>query len=309
MTRSKNSSPARLGALGETVDDELPPPVDLELQVVRRRRRERGRRGVGRRSAIAAAIVAARRRRSRSCTERPGQRHAPDRDVVDDAPRPCTTRCSRERSCCRRAAASSISLDATGTPERDDGRRSSTATSRTRARPTITAQLWYLSLKKGANACGDVVRADIDGQTSTIVDARGRVRREPRRLPARALRRGRPRARSVRARRAPPRDGRLVVLDLAHSTSSEVPVGDVEQRALVAGRFVPAHHRLPGAGMRRPPRRRPRRARCAAARVGGSGPVPVRRAVRRDRDEHRVRPRRSVRARGARKPRTGRRPR
>ena len=29
--------------------------------------------------------------------------------------------------------------------------------------------LWYLSLKKGSAACGDVVRADIDGRTSTIV--------------------------------------------------------------------------------------------------------------------------------------------
>ena len=29
--------------------------------------------------------------------------------------------------------------------------------------------LWYLSLKKGPDTCGDVVRADIDGRTSTIV--------------------------------------------------------------------------------------------------------------------------------------------
>ena len=28
----------RLRTLGDTVDDELPPPVDLELQVLRRRR-------------------------------------------------------------------------------------------------------------------------------------------------------------------------------------------------------------------------------------------------------------------------------
>ena len=49
---------ARLGALGETVGDELPSPVDLEMQVARRRRHTSATRrwsAVG----IAAAIVAA----------------------------------------------------------------------------------------------------------------------------------------------------------------------------------------------------------------------------------------------------------
>ena len=72
---------ARLGALGDTVADELPPPVDLEFQVAAPPPAHAG----------DAALVERRRsrprssprwRRSRSCTARPAA-DDPGRDVVD----------------------------------------------------------------------------------------------------------------------------------------------------------------------------------------------------------------------------------
>src|SRR5947209_7305036 len=51
---------SRLAALGETVADELPPPADLELQVVRLRRRTKvARRWTGLSAAAAIVLVAA----------------------------------------------------------------------------------------------------------------------------------------------------------------------------------------------------------------------------------------------------------
>jgi hypothetical protein len=155
---------ARLHALGETVADEVPPPADLELQVARRRRHTRATRrwsAVG----IAAAIVAVVAgvgvvhgtsgtgtvRVAASSTTVP---------PVHDSLQPGTLMLSARGRYV-------ISLD-------ENGHTNATMVKTEHgdvkfARATNDhSELWYLSVKE-AHACGDVVRADIDGRTSTIV--------------------------------------------------------------------------------------------------------------------------------------------
>jgi WD40 repeat protein len=155
----------RLRTLGETVDDEIPPPVDLELQVLRRRRRARATRrwsGVS----VAAAIIASAATVAvvRGVTGGDPIRVAtsPTTAVpVHDSLQPGTVMLSARGRYV-------VSLDARG-------HRNATMVDAQHgdvkyARATDDHRaLWYLSLKKGSAACGDVVRADIDGRTSTIV--------------------------------------------------------------------------------------------------------------------------------------------
>jgi len=155
----------QLRALGETVGDELPRPVDLELRVLRRRRSMRATRRWASLS-IAAAIVAALTTVAvvRGTSGRGAIRIAtsPTTAVpVYDSLQPGTVMLSARGRFV-------ISLDATGHTnatmvEAQHG-------DITYARATADhRELWYLSLKNGPHACGDVVRADIDGRTSTIV--------------------------------------------------------------------------------------------------------------------------------------------
>ena len=154
-----------LHTLGETVADELPLPVDLELQVVRRRRRARAKRrwsSVGVAAAIIAAVsvVAI----AHGTTGRGSLRIATSSTTpapVHDALQPGTVMlAARGRYV--------ISLD-------ERGHTNATMVQAehgdiTYARATADHRaLWYLSLKKGSKACGDVVRADIDGRASKIV--------------------------------------------------------------------------------------------------------------------------------------------
>ena len=152
----------RLAALGETVDDELPPPVDLEIQVLRRRRRTRGtRRGAMRRRSQLRSWP--RSRRSRSCAGRPvaatrlriaSSSTTVEPDPVHDALQPGTVMLSARGQFV-------VSLDATG-------KRNATMVSVEHgevnyARATADhREIWYLSLKRGVRACGDVVRDDVD---------------------------------------------------------------------------------------------------------------------------------------------------
>ena len=155
----------RLRTLGETVDDELPPPVDLELQVLRRRRGVRATRHWSGLS-VAAAIVAAAATVAvvHGVTGRDPIRIAtsPTTSVpVRDSLQPGTVMLSARGRYV-------VSLDvrghtnATMVQAQHGDIRYARATADHRA-------LWYLLLKKGSAACGDVVRADIDGRTSTIV--------------------------------------------------------------------------------------------------------------------------------------------
>ncbi len=212
---------ARLGELGDTVEGELPPPVDLELLVLRRRRRERSTRrwaslGIAATIAIVAASVAVVRgndgrgslRVSSSSTT-----FVPVRDALQ----PGTTMLSARGHYV-------ISLDATGhtnatmvkvkgniiyTRATDDHR-----------------ELWYLSVKAGSTGCGDVVRADIEGRSSKIV-ARAvafDVSPDGSRL---ALYGAGDLAHDRCAPVTAGSEGRIVVLDLTNAYSSAAAVGNV----------------------------------------------------------------------------------
>jgi hypothetical protein len=158
---------SRLQALGETVHDELPPPADLELRVARRRRRTRANRRWSS-LAVAAAIVAA----VASVALVQGTAGtgpvlhistAPTSVAppVHDALQPGTVMLSARGHFV-------ISLDEAGHQNATmvavkDGNI-------TYARSTDDHRtIWYLSLKHGTAACGDVVRANIDGNSSKIV--------------------------------------------------------------------------------------------------------------------------------------------
>jgi hypothetical protein len=156
---------ARLGAVGDTVADELPVPVDLELQVVRHRRRARTARRWSE-VAIAAAVIAtvATVAVVHGTAGRGTVRIATSSTTASpaDALQPGTLMLSAR-------GLNVISLDATG-------HQNATMVAALRgdikyARATDDHRaLWYLSLKKGLRACGDVVRADIaTGHSSTIV--------------------------------------------------------------------------------------------------------------------------------------------
>jgi len=215
----------RLGALGETVDDELPPPVDLEFQVLRRRRRTRGKRR-GAILAIAAAILAAvttvaavrgatgrrdtLRIASSSTTADPGP--------VRDALQPGTAVLSARGQFV-------VSLDATG-------KRNATMVSVEHgevnyARATADhREIWYLSLKSGVRACGDVVREDVAaGRTKIVSHAVAfDVSPDGSRL---ALYGAGDLARNRCAPVMPGSPGRIVVLDLANLSSSAVTMDNV----------------------------------------------------------------------------------
>ncbi|MDQ1379467.1 MAG: hypothetical protein QOJ71_186 [Actinomycetota bacterium] len=157
---------ARLRAVGDTVADELPTPVDLELQVSRQRRRARAARRWSS-VAVAAAVVAtvATVAIMHGTTGRSTIRIATSSTTAvptPDALQPGTVMLSSR-------GLDVISLDATG-------HQNATMVTALRgeikyARATDDHRaLWYLSLKKGRGACGDVVRADIAiGHSSTIV--------------------------------------------------------------------------------------------------------------------------------------------
>ncbi|MDQ1476238.1 MAG: hypothetical protein QOE62_1467 [Actinomycetota bacterium] len=157
---------AQLRAVGDTVADELPTPVDLELQVARQRRRARAARRWSS-VAVAAAVVAAVATVSimHGTTGRGTIRIATSSTTAArpaDALQPGTVMLSSR-------GLDVISIDATG-------HQNATMVTALRgeikyARATDDHRaLWYLSLKKGKRACGDVVRADIaTGHSSTIV--------------------------------------------------------------------------------------------------------------------------------------------
>ncbi|HEV7524031.1 MAG TPA: hypothetical protein VGP92_03660 [Acidimicrobiia bacterium] len=157
---------SRLGALGETVDDELVPPVDLELQVVRHRNRARAARrwaSLG----VAATIVAAVTTVAvvHGTSGRGALRIATSSTTLvpaRDALQPGTVMLSARGRYV-------VSLDA-------KGHTNATMISARHgdivyARATDDHRaLWYLSMKKGPSACGDVVRADIGtGHSSEII--------------------------------------------------------------------------------------------------------------------------------------------
>jgi hypothetical protein len=155
----------RLQALGETVGDELPPPVDLELQVVRRRRRVRStRRGAG--VSVACAIVAA-------LTTVAVVHGTAGQSSLRIATSPTTAAPMRDALQPGTVMLSArgpfvISLDANGHTNATMVAVEHGVVAYARATDDHRA-LWYLSLKNGPHACGDVVRADIDGRSSTIV--------------------------------------------------------------------------------------------------------------------------------------------
>jgi hypothetical protein len=162
---------SRLGALGETVADELPPPVDLELQVQHRRRRAKAtRRWAGVSVAAAILVVAGTSVAVVHGTSGHGSIMVESSSTTAaasvaplDSLQPGTVMLKADGQYV-------TSLDAAGV-------RNATMVAVklpgviTYARATDDhRQIWYLSLKKGKGACGDVVRADIDrGNSSTIV--------------------------------------------------------------------------------------------------------------------------------------------
>jgi hypothetical protein len=154
-----------LRTLGETVDDELPPPVDLELRVLRRRRSVRAKRRWSSVSIAAAVVVAvatvavvhgtAGRGSIRIAT-------SPTTAVpVHDSLQPGTVMLSARGRFV-------ITLDAAGHTNATMVAAEHGDITYARATDDHRA-LWYLSLKKGSKACGDVVRADIDGRASKII--------------------------------------------------------------------------------------------------------------------------------------------
>jgi hypothetical protein len=155
----------RLRTLGETVDDELPPPVGLELQVLRRRRRSRATRrwsGVSVAAAIIAAAVTVAVVRGVTGGDPIRVATSPTTAVpVHDSLQPGTVMLSAR-------GLYVVSLNARGHTNATMVKAQHGDIKYARATSDHRA-LWYLSLKKGSATCGDVVRADIDGRTSTIV--------------------------------------------------------------------------------------------------------------------------------------------
>jgi hypothetical protein len=214
----------QLGTLGEAVDDELPPPVDLEFQVLRRRRRTRAtRRGVA--LAVAAAIVTALATVAtvHGTTGRRDTLHVAASSTtavpVHDALQPGTVMLSARGQYV-------VSLDATG-------KRNATMLSVEHgevkyARATDDhREIWYLSLKRGIRACGDVVREDVDAGTTKIVAhaVTFDVSPDGSRL---ALYGAGDLAHDQCVPVSPTRSGRIVVLDVAGASSSApLPVGSV----------------------------------------------------------------------------------
>lgn len=209
-----------LRTLGETVDDELPPPVDLEVRVVRRRRHARAARrwsSIG----VAAAIVAVVSGVvvAHGTAGRGSQRIAtsPSTAVpVHDALPPGTVMLSARGRFV-------ISLDARGHTNATMVQAEHGDITYARATADHRA-LWYLSRKSGSSACGDVVRADIDGRASKIIThaVAFDVSPDGSRL---ALYGAGDLAHDQCSPVDAGRQGRIVVLDLASRSSSSLTVG------------------------------------------------------------------------------------
>jgi hypothetical protein len=159
---------ARLRALAGTVDDELPTPVDLELRVRRHlRKRRAGRRWSGLAVATAAAVVA---------IAVVAVSHG---TTGSDAIRVTTSPTATKGSVRDSLAPGTVMLAARGRFVQSLDPAGVGNATMVKAHPgsnvtyaRVTADhraLWYLSFKDGPNACGEVVRANIDGQTSKII--------------------------------------------------------------------------------------------------------------------------------------------
>ena len=213
----------QLRALGETVGDELPPPADLEVQVVRRRRQTRAAR---RWSALAVAAVVAATVVTVSIVHGTTGTHP-----VHIATSPTTRLLPRDSLQPGTVMLSARGLDVISLDAQL--RQNATMVHAPRgviryARATSDHRaLWYLSLKKGLVACGDVVRADIaTGHSSTIVThaVAFDVSPDGSRLALYGA------GDLVHDRCAPvgaSAKGRLVVLDLTNGSSSSVALGGV----------------------------------------------------------------------------------
>ncbi len=216
----------RLGTLGETVGDDLVPPADLELQVLRRRRQSRrARRWSG--LAVAAAVVivivttsvAVVHGSSGHGSLRVESSTTGATVPLRDALQPGTAMLSARGQYV-------LSLDS-------GGHQNATMIkvklgNITYARATDDhRELWYLSLKNGTKTCGDVVRADIDrGNSSTIVTRAVTFDVSPdgSRL---ALYGAGDLAHGQCAPVLPGTAGNVVVVDQATATSSSVGLSDV----------------------------------------------------------------------------------
>jgi len=210
----------RLREIGETVPDEIPAPADLELRMQRERRRARRAR---RWPAVAAAAVVVAIVGGLVVVRGTGVRGSvrvatsATQGPVYDALQPGTVMLSSYGHFV-------VSLDA-------NGHRNATMVkvhgniSYARATDTHHA-IWYLSRRGAANGCGEVVRADVDGHSSTIVAQALTfdVSRDGSRL---ALYGAGDLAHGACAPVRSPATGHVVVVDLTTRRSSAVAVDDV----------------------------------------------------------------------------------
>jgi hypothetical protein len=209
-----------LRTLGETVGDELPPPVDLEVRVMRRRRHARATRrwsSIGVAAAIVTAVSVVAVAHGTSGRGSPRIATSPTTAVpVHDALQPGTVMLSARGRFV-------ISLDAGGHTNATMVQAEHGDITYARATDDHRA-LWYLSLKKGSKACGDVVRADIDGRASRIITHAVAFDVSP--DGSRLALYG---AGDLAHDRCSPvtsgRQGRIVVLDLTSGSSSSLTVG------------------------------------------------------------------------------------
>ncbi len=214
----------RLGTLGETVDEELPPPGDLELQVLRRRRRSRARRRWS--GALLAAVIVA-----VAASVAVVQGSSGHGSIQVESPSTSLATAPNRDS----LQAGTVMLSARGhyVLSLDAGGHTNATMVSVRigeityARATDDhRQLWYLSTRNGSSGCGDVVRADIDGRTSKIVTRAVTFDVSPdgSRLALYGA------GDLARGRCAPVTSssvGRVVVVDLTTATSSAVAMSDV----------------------------------------------------------------------------------
>jgi hypothetical protein len=158
---------ARLHMLGETVDDELSPPADLELQVARRRRKTSATRRWASLSVAALIVAAATTVAVVHGTTGHGSIQISS-TATTAAPLPPD-----------HLAAGTTILSAGGRWVQTLGATGHGNATMVAVAPghTITyaratddhREIWYLTSKNGTHACGDVVRADLDSGQSTIV--------------------------------------------------------------------------------------------------------------------------------------------
>jgi hypothetical protein len=216
---------SRLGALGETVADELSPPVDLEFQVLHRRRRAKTtRRWAGLSLAAAILVVAATSVAVVHGTSGHGSIQVESSSTTAAAPAAPLDSLQPGTVMLKADGRYVTSLDAAGV-------RNATMVAVklgeiTYARATDDhRQIWYLSLKRGKGACGDVVRADIDrGNSSSIVThaVAFDVSPDGSRL---ALYGAGDLAHGKCAPVTPTAPGRVVVVDLASGMTSSTTIG------------------------------------------------------------------------------------